>query len=56
MNRTAIRWSVREDEYLVEAYTRLGVSVDEICEHLERTRNAVRMRVQVLGIKRKGKL
>ncbi len=41
-------WIAKEDEYLTENWG--SVSIDSICKHLKRSRNAINVRVQRLGL------
>jgi len=52
MERTSKRWSQREDEYLEEGYCVLWRGVVELAEALGRSVKAVRMRIEVKGLKR----
>lgn len=47
-----IKWSYREDEYLLEAYTNLHADVGDIAGFLGRSVKAVRKRLELKGMTR----
>lgn len=47
-----IKWSIREDEYLEEAYGNQHTDVGDIADYLGRSVKAVRKRIESRGLTR----